>query len=59
MSVYAWLCPPFVEILAKMDERHSPASPLHVTIEAQIRYAVRAGTAAQAEYFNDVRSMPQ
>ena len=56
MSVYAWLCPPFVEILAKMDERHSPASPLHVTIEAQIRYAVRAGTAAQAEYFINVRT---
>ena len=59
MSVYVCLCPPFVEIVAKVAERHTPASPFHVTTGAQNSYAVRAGPAAQAEHFTDVRTTPQ
>ncbi len=51
--------PLFVEIVAKVAERHVTASTFHVTIGAQNRYAVRAGNAAQAEYFTDVRTTPQ
>ena len=47
MPVHASLCPPFVEIVAKVAERHAPASPFHVTKAVQNRYAVRAGTAAK------------
>ncbi len=59
MSVFGWLCPPFVGIVRKVAERHKAASPSHVTMWAQISYAVRAGPAAQAEYFNDVRTTPE
>ena len=59
MSVYVCLCPPFVEIVAEVAERHTAASPFHVIIDAQNRYAVRAGSAAQAEHFTDVRTTPQ
>ena len=53
IPVYACRCPPFVGIVAKVAERQKTASPIHVTILAQIGYAAPAGTAAQAEYFTN------
>ncbi len=58
MPDYTCLWPPFVGIVAKVVERHETASPSHVIMRAQMSHAVRAGSAVQAEYFNDVRTMP-
>ncbi len=59
MPEYTCLWPPFVGIVAKVAERHKAASPSHVAMWAQISYAVRAGSAVQAELFNDVRTAPE
>ncbi len=58
MPEYTCLWPAFRRNSAKVVERHETASPSHVIMWAQMSHAVRAGPAVQAEYFNDVRTMP-